>query len=359
MLLLLRSTIIGLLLVASFTTARETNRSPHAVILQYHHISDTTPPSTSVSPAVFKQHMDYLEQQGFHILSLTHITKALQEKTQLPDKTVAITFDDAFRNIYTHAYPILKTKNWPFTVFINTEPVDKEYGLFLNWQQLQEMGKNGATLANHSVTHNHLVTQLPDETEALWLQRIQDEITTAEARILKKTGQSAKHFAWPFGETRPPLRNLLTKMGYIGLGQQSGAAGIWSDMTKLPRYPMATPYAGMADFRLKINSLPLPIKQVSPDSSLITSLKNPPILTLLLDEGQFQKNQLRCYASDQGNIPVTWQDKAQKQFSTRATKPLSVGRSRYNCTAPDFSGKRYFWYSFHWLRLTPEGKAVD
>src|SRR5690606_39813349 len=36
-----------------------------AVVLQYHHVSESTPASTSITPALFKQHMDYLAEQEF------------------------------------------------------------------------------------------------------------------------------------------------------------------------------------------------------------------------------------------------------------------------------------------------------
>ena len=36
-----------------------------AVILQYHHVSDTTPKSTSISPAQFELHLHYLKNNDF------------------------------------------------------------------------------------------------------------------------------------------------------------------------------------------------------------------------------------------------------------------------------------------------------
>ena len=46
------------LLGLTFVTCAQS--ADHAVILLYHHVSDETPPSTSVSPAVFRQHRDFL-----------------------------------------------------------------------------------------------------------------------------------------------------------------------------------------------------------------------------------------------------------------------------------------------------------
>lgn len=329
-----------------------------AVILQYHHVSDDTPSVTSVTPDVFKQHLDYLTKNNFNVIPLTEATSALQNKQPLPEKSVVITFDDAYLNIYTNAFPLLKEKSWPFTIFVATAPVDKNYGKFLSWEQIQEMTRHGATIANHTINHGHSVEHLTGETDTQWVQRFKDDLEATEKRIKDKTGQSVKHFAWTFGETTPELRNVIKAMGYIGLGQQSGAAGELSDFTRLPRYPMAGNYGGN-DFAIKVNSLPLPVLNTTPDSSIVDSDNLQPVLTVKLKKGDYQKKQLKCYATGQGEIEVTWLDDEMTRFSTQANRPLSAGRSRYNCTAPSDSGRRYYWFSNAWLRLTDEGKALD
>ena len=329
-----------------------------AVILQYHHVSDSTPAVTSVTPEVFKKHVQYLSDNEFNVLPLNEIVQALRNNQPLPEKTIAITFDDAYLNIYENAFPVLKKKNWPFTIFVATAPVDKKYSRFLSWEQLQEMGKQGATIANHTINHDHSVERLPEETEQQWIDRFKQDLQATEKRIQDKTGQSVKLFAWTFGETAPQLREKLANMGYTGFAQQSGAAGTLSDFTRLPRYPMGGDYGG-SDFAVKVNSLALPVKNQSPDSSLIDSGNLTPELTIELEAGDYQKNQLKCYASGQGEIEVKWHDKDMTKFTTKVKNPLPTGRSRYNCTAPSNSGRQYYWYSHAWLRLTEEGKAMD
>ncbi|MDD7806106.1 MAG: polysaccharide deacetylase family protein [Endozoicomonas sp. (ex Botrylloides leachii)] len=330
----------------------------HAVILQYHHISDTTPKSTTVTPSVFSEHLKYLEDNNFKVLALTDVTRALQRGDYLPDKAVVITFDDAYRNIYDNAFPLLKKRGWPFTLFVSTDPVDKQYGDFLNWTQIKEMSNHDATIANHTLAHDHLVEKKQGETKEQWLDRVKKDLTTTEQRIKEKTGQSVKHLAWPFGETVPELRALITDLGYVGLGQQSGAAGTLSDFTLLPRYPMAASYANMKSFKLKVNSLPLPVIAKTPETMLIDQTNLKPTLTLTLKDGDYQKNQLRCYGR-KGQLDITWLDDKKTAFAVTETTDLAVGRSRYNCTAPSNNGRRYYWYSHPWLQLTSEGKALN
>ena len=331
----------------------------HAVILQYHHVSNDTPESTSVTPEIFTQHLEYLERNNFNILPLTEVTHALQNSQPLPEKAIAITFDDAYRNIYENAFPLLKQKGWPFTIFVSTTPVDKGFGNFLTWSQLREMSQQGATIANHTLHHDHLVERKPGETKRQWLNRVKLDIITTESRIKDETGQNVKHFAWPFGEATPELRAMVKELGYVGLGQQSGAVGPLSDFTLLPRYPMAAGYAKMSSFKLKVNSLPLPVVSKTPDAMLINEQNLQPELTVSLQKGPYQKNQLRCYSGAQGELTVVWLDDNNTRFSTAANTPLAVGRSRYNCTAPSNSGQQYYWFSQPWLRLNAEGKALD
>ena len=334
------------------------NAYSSAVILQYHHVSDKTPAITSVTPEGFAKHINYLSENEFNVVSLTEVVTALLNKEPLPPKTVAITFDDAYLSIYTNAFPLLKKKGWPFTIFVTPTPVDKGYQKFLSWQQIQEMTRSGATIANHTMNHDHSVERRAGESEQQWITRFRNDLEATEARIKKMTGQSVKQFAWTFGETAPELRKELSRLGYVGFGQQSGAAGEHSDFTRLPRFPMAGIY-GVNDFGVKAKSIAMPVISQTPDSSLIDENNLQPVMTLELAKGQYQKEQMKCYASGQGELKVVWLDKEMTRFKTQANKPLPVGRSRYNCTAPSNSGSQYYWYSHAWLRLTREGKAID
>nr|WP_245320916.1 polysaccharide deacetylase family protein [Methanofollis sp. W23] len=59
------------------------------------------------------------------LLPLDEIVAALQEGRALPDGTAAITFDDGYQDIYTHAWPVLQNYKVPATVFLTTGPMDR------------------------------------------------------------------------------------------------------------------------------------------------------------------------------------------------------------------------------------------
>ena len=328
-----------------------------AVILQYHHVDKATPASTSTTPELFAEHMKWLHDNGFQVVPLTVITDRLKKQQPMPDKTVTITFDDAYVSIYQNALPVMEKYNYPYTIFINTQAVDQRHKYTLTWKQLNELGKKGAILANHTVYHDHLVERLSNEKQGEWVKRIEDELKMAEERIKEQTSQSHKLIAWPFGETAPELEQMIIENGYVGLGQQSGAVGLLSNPAKLPRYPLGAGHGAMKNFPLKMKSLPLPVTDVQPASDIAPQNGKIGPVTLKLAKGEWGASQIACYALGR-TLDITWQDKKKTELEVMMPDQLPLGRSRVNCTAPGPEG-RWFWFSKDWVRLTKDGKALD
>lgn len=339
--------------VASPGVAADENIS-HAVVLQYHHVDSSTPAVTSITAAQFQRQMDYLKAENYLVWPLHELVSLLDKGEPIPDRVVALTFDDAYASIHRTVLPILTKLNWPFTVFVPTQMVDRQRKHYLSWSKLRELQAAGAVIANHTQSHPHLVRREPGETSAGWQNRIRQEILGAEERIKRETGTVIKLFAYPFGEYDDRLKRLVGELGYAGFGQQSGPVGIYSDSRALPRFPIAGIYSGMADFEDKVRSLPLPVLgQRSAADSLLPLQLSQPTLTIELAKGDYLTAQLACYASGQGRIKVNWL--TERRFTTTAGRPLPVGRSRYNCTLPNQSGDRYYWYSQTWIRKNDDG----
>ena len=54
-------------------------RAQAAVILQYHHVSETLPAVTSVSANTFTEHLSYLKEHNFNVIPLNELISALQQ----------------------------------------------------------------------------------------------------------------------------------------------------------------------------------------------------------------------------------------------------------------------------------------
>ena len=224
------------------------------VVLVYHRFSDEGPKSTSTSPEVFKGHLSYLQENEYTVLPLKTVIKKLQAKEKLPQNCVSLTADDGFLSIYKEAYPLLTEYQFPMSIFVSTNAIDKNYESMMTWSQLREMAPL-VNVFNHTVNHPHLVNLLQEN--------LQNEINIAQDRISKELGVKDKYLAYPYGEYDDATYAFLKSNGYIGFGQQSGVASQDSDFLNIPRFSMSGPYAKMESFiPVSYTHLTLPTKRI-------------------------------------------------------------------------------------------------
>lgn len=108
----------------SISKAFQYRNRKRAVVLTYHLIYDkgacgSTRQICSISSAEFERHIEYLIR-NYQIVPLREIVDDIRNGGTLPQRALAITFDDGFRNFYTVAYPILRSNRVPVTVFVST-----------------------------------------------------------------------------------------------------------------------------------------------------------------------------------------------------------------------------------------------
>lgn len=330
----LTATVFSLLLLATNGQGAE-----HGVVLMYHHISSTTPPSTSVSARRFKAHLDYLSSENFNVMRLSDMVSALKARQPIPLKSVAITFDDAYQSVYDTAAPELQARQMPFTVFVNTSKTRKDNQLYLDWQELGEILAAGGEIQNHGHQHDHFAYPNTNESLADWQQRVTAEVTTANELIEARLGITATLFAYPYGEYSAALSRIIGELGFIGFGQHSGAIGFESDFLALPRHPFYEGADQMSRFIERVNTRPLYINaypagpmQVQKTSRVSLDLSN-------------IKLPLNCFF-DGAQIAV--ESVSNDMIRTRPLGPFPKRRTKLNCTKPDGLGA-YYWWSYLFL----------
>lgn len=313
---------------------------PGVVVIMYHRFGDERYPSTNIRMDQFRAHLRELAKPQYHVLPLPEIVKRLRDGPPLPDHTVGISIDDAYRTIYTHAWPLLKAARLPFTIFVATRAVDRGYEDLLNWQQLREMTASGlVTLGNHTVTHPHMA----DESRA----RNREELEQASERIEQETGQRPTLFAYPYGEYDFAVRQLVASAGFAAaFGQQSGVIGPTSDRFALPRFAFDEHYGSPERFRLAVNALPLDVEDVIPTDMLISPQDNPPLFGFTVRGVIGPLKRLACYVAGQGRL--TLRHIGARRVEGRPSTPFAVGRTRVNCTLPASNGRwRWFGAQFY------------
>lgn len=96
---------------------------PFAVLL-YHRVDDCRDPYSSAVPVqVFDAQMSYLASH-FNVVSLSQVLDRVEQGVGVEPRTVAITFDDGYRDNYVHAHPILKKHGLPAALFVATGYTD-------------------------------------------------------------------------------------------------------------------------------------------------------------------------------------------------------------------------------------------
>lgn len=325
-----------------------------AVILQYHHVSDKTPASTSISPTQFEAHMQYLADNNFNVVALSDLMNSIKKQQPITDKTVIITFDDAYLDILTNGKPILDKFNYPFTIFINPAIVERGSRSYLSWQQLKAMADDGVIIANHGMEHDSMARMTKGLTEQEWLQKQTHLLLTAEDIIKEKTGQSWRYFAYPYGEYTPAVQQWIKQNDFIAFSQQSGAVGLATDLTSVPRFPASKPYDKISSLRDKLKSLPFTMTLNDDNAKTIFEHNESKSVTFNVVVDDFHPSQVNCYISGLGRQKIEWHE--DDSFTINYSAPLPIGRVRCNCTAPSISEPgRYYWYSKPWFVLK-EGK---
>lgn len=185
------------------------------LILTYHDFTIEEGSSYNMNIVEFEKQMDYLAAHNYSVISLSELLKGLKGG-QLPPKPVVITIDDGFKSNYTLAYPVLKKHNFPATLFIYTNFIEKNNGS-LTWEEIREMTKNNIEIGSHSLSHYNLLKYKNNENYETYLARIRREIFLSKEILENKIGSKAKFFAYPYGVYSPIIKNLVIQAGYEGI----------------------------------------------------------------------------------------------------------------------------------------------
>lgn len=304
-----------------------------AVAVMYQRFGESGFPATNITLEQFDAHIAELTSGAYRVLPLSSVVSALQEGRALPDRSVVLTIDDAYLSVFNEAWPRLKAANLPFTLFVSTDAVDRKYPDFMTWDQLRQLAADpNVTIGLHGSKHGHMIEAEPEANSA--------KIRKSAARLQDELGFSATLFAYPYGEYSAELVEVAREAGFeAAVGQQSGAIGRTEDLFTLPRFPLSEVYGGLDRFRLTVNSLPLPVTDVTPGDLLLSPDTNPPAYGFTVTSEVQSLNGLQCYT---GNHDVVVEQLGLDRVEVRIDGPLQPGRRRINCTLPG-PDRRWRW----------------
>ena len=219
----LRSTLSSAIYYGSRMTG---GADPGVRILCYHNVNDQEKKYTTVSISNFKNQMKFLNRNKYKTISLkdlvtsdNHDVIPVRFKRESrngspfeafgddrPNKKIAITFDDGWRDNYEYAFPILKQHGFQATIFLITDRIG-EAG-YLTREQIEEMSRHGIQFGSHSLSHPNL--ELISEAQK-WR-----EISDSRKKLQINFGLNIDFFCYPFGIYDSQSVDFVHKAGYLG-----------------------------------------------------------------------------------------------------------------------------------------------
>lgn len=189
------------------------------VVLCYHSVSDDWPSPLAVPPRRLAEQVGWFLRRGYRPVTFTEAAGGA-----IPEKVVAVTFDDAYRSIYRLALPVLARLGVPATVFVPTafpdrpEPmswpgIDEWAGgpwerelTCASWDELRELRAVGWEVGSHTRTHPHLTELEPDT--------LADELARSRQDCERALGAPCTSLAYPYGDLDDRVAAATEAAGY-------------------------------------------------------------------------------------------------------------------------------------------------
>lgn len=181
-------------------------------IIMYHHVQPLAiaeklghAPLT-VDSKYFELQMAYLDTGGYHSISSADLVDALIHHTSLPEKSVMLTFDDGYDDMYAYVFPLLEKYHLIGNFMIPTGLMGVKG--YLTWDELKDMQKSPyVSIYNHTWSHADLKNSSHDKIEA--------EMTMSQSQLETNLGIKPDIMAYPYGSFNDEAKQILKEHGFI------------------------------------------------------------------------------------------------------------------------------------------------
>lgn len=201
------------------TTA--SNLAVRVPVLMYHRVGQPTSQTDQrycVLPPRFTEHMKVLSRHGYRGVSIERLLDWMDGGPPLGESDLVITFDDGFRGVLEHAFPVLNALGWPATVFLvadeiggtdewhsATDPEGVRHRL-LSSEDIGALKACGWSFHSHTCTHASL-TQLDDAS-------LRAELVGSRTALTDLLGERPYCLAYPYGHVDERVEAAVRAAGY-------------------------------------------------------------------------------------------------------------------------------------------------
>lgn len=209
---------------------------PRIPVLNYHHVHDEAEPFFRVTPAVLRQQLEQLLSEGYRPISPDQLGD-LKGASALDERSVLVSFDDAYEDFLLYAWPVLREFQVPTTLFVvadhiggwnDWDPLRPSRRRHLTLDQLKRLRDEGVTIGCHSRSHRPLV--MLDDADLL------TELRDSQRRLETELAVRVRAFAYPGGHVDRRVRDATELYYDLGFATTVDAHGWWCDPFLIPRF---------------------------------------------------------------------------------------------------------------------------
>jgi peptidoglycan/xylan/chitin deacetylase (PgdA/CDA1 family) len=179
-------------------------------VLMYHHMLNAQDKkvlnSLIVTTEEFEKQMEYLYKNDYTTITTKELELFLENKLDIPEKSVLITFDDGYKSNYIYAYPILKKYGFKASIALipklmpeNIEAFNPSRLNYLSWQEVV-LGSDVFEYTNHTFSHASM--------KGVNYNRALEEIKRVEDDL------QSKYFVYPIGHASSNSEKALKELSY-------------------------------------------------------------------------------------------------------------------------------------------------
>jgi peptidoglycan/xylan/chitin deacetylase (PgdA/CDA1 family) len=242
---------------------RAGGRYGRGAIILYHRVNNISVDPLTANTRAFAEHLVMLGRH-YNVVGTGLMVNKIRRHEYLTPGSVAIHFDDCYRDVCTTAAPLLKAAGMPAAMFISSGFIDSDRVFDhdakscphrfenLRGNDIPVLLSHGFEIGAHTVNHVNL--------GAVAVEEARREIIDSKRQLESRTGTDVKLFSFPFGRKQhfqPAVRDIVEHSGYDALfSAYGGFVSGRTDPFDIPRMGVSSEHRPL-DLMMELEGLSL------------------------------------------------------------------------------------------------------